>query len=306
LLGCVDLKGEPLDLDLTFESGQIFQWRRLDGWWQGFIGRRVVRLKTEKGVLLWRSTQGADERLLRAFLDLDSRYDEMASKMRLDGFSLSLLTRYRGLRVLRQPPWPCLMSYLVSASLSITAIDRILTRIVESRAPREVEDASELPGPEEFLELERPQKGYLGRKWDYLREAARMVATGELDFERLRVLSYDDAWKLLVTNKEGHVRGIGPKVADCVLLFSLDKPEAFPMDRWILRGLTSHYAKLVPVGIRPRLVQGKEALTVKQYEEVSKNVRARFGVMGGIVQECLFLHMRTSAKLASASQPRGV
>ena len=85
------------------------------------------------------------------------------------------------------------------------------------------------PGPEEFLRMRRPRKGYLGRKWDYLRQAARSIAAGEPDLGDLMALSYNEAWRSLVIAKQGHVLGIGPKVADCVLLFSLEKPEAFPI-----------------------------------------------------------------------------
>ncbi len=130
--------------------------------------------------------------------------------------------------------------------------------------------------------------------------AARMVVDGRLDFSRIGRGGYESSWRSLVTDRDNHVKGIGPKVADCVLLFSLDKPEAFPIDRWITRGILKHYRRFIPDEFEPSLSEGRTALTLRQYEEISKRARGYFGTAGGLVQECLFLYMRTGAKQPSA------
>jgi N-glycosylase/DNA lyase len=296
LLRRIDLGGEPLNLDFTFESGQIFQWRKADGWWLGIVGTHATMLRTEGGSLLVRSNPEASEERIKEFMCLNVRYDDLAGGRSVDEFTSSLLQDYRGLRILKQDPWSCLMSYIVSASLSIRAIDRVLGSIASSCRELNVDGLSlrELPGPSDFLNVRRPRKRYLGRKWSYLRQAARDIDDGTLDFDEIRSLPYDVAWSSLVIAKESHVMGVGPKVADCLLLFSLDKPEAFPMDRWIMRGLQRHYGWLVPERIATKLRNEGEALTVREYEAVSQNVRSHFGKLGGLVQECLFLHMRTA------------
>jgi N-glycosylase/DNA lyase len=299
LLRRIDLKGEALDLDYTFESGQIFQWRKADGWWLGLVDLHATLLKTEGGSLLFRSGYGLSEDALRRFLSLDIRHDELVGGRSIDEFSHSLLRRYRGLRILRQDPWACLVTYMISASLSIKAIDKVLgsiaSRAKELRVGRNSLHA--FPGPGEFLRMRRPRRYYLGRKWGHLRSAARSVAGGELDLGGLRALSYDEAWRSLVIAEQGHILGVGPKVADCVLLFSLDKPEAFPLDRWILRGLQRHYDWLVPERTTLKLKNRGESLTRREYEEISKNARSYFGELGGLIQECLFFHMRTATSM---------
>jgi N-glycosylase/DNA lyase len=299
LLRLIDLKGEALDLGYTFESGQVFQWRKVDGWWLGLVDLHATLLKTEGGSLLFRSGRGLSEDALRRFLSLDIRHDELAAGRLIDEFSRSLLRRYRGLRILRQDPWACLVTYMISASLSIKAIDKVLGSIASPTKELKVGGHSlhAFPRPGEFLRMRRPRKGYLGRKWGYLRGAARRVEAGDLDLSDLRALSYDAAWRSLVITEQGHVLGVGPKVADCVLLFSLDKPEAFPLDRWVLRGLQRHYDWLVPERTALKLKIRGEALSRREYEEISRNARSYFGDLGGLIQECLFLHMRTGTPM---------
>jgi N-glycosylase/DNA lyase len=297
LLHRIDLNGEPLNLDYTFGCGQIFQWRQVDGWWLGQVENHATLLKVDGGSLLFRSDGGLKETRLRAFLGLNVPQGEIFQMRRLDDFSVSLLRDYRGLRVLRQDPWICLVSYMISASLSIRAIDKIMERIAFHGEELQVEghQMKSFPGPQEFAGMERPLEGYLGRRWEYLKGAANGVNTGAMDFEKLRRSRYEEAWESLVTSKEGHIQGVGPKVADCTMLFSLDKPEAFPMDRWIMRGLARHYSWLLPEPIAAKLGKGGGSLTCKEYAAVSRNLRSYFGEAGGLVQECLFLHMRTAA-----------
>ncbi len=295
MLGRINLRGEAVNLDFTFESGQIFQWRKVDDWWLGALEDRAMMLKVEGGSLLFRSEGGLGTEALTAFLGLGAG-QATNRKGDLDDFSSSLLREYEGLRVLRQDPWTCLVSYMISASLSIKAIDKILDRIAAHSKALSVDGnlVKGFPHPSEFLGLGRPQRDYLGKKWVYLKMAAKDVRMGFLDFDSLRRAQYEDAWRSLVVAKDGHVLGIGPKVADCVLLFSLDKHEAFPMDRWIMRGLSRYYDWLLSDETAARLKVGKESLTAKEYAEVSKSIRKHFGEVGGLVQECLFLRMRTA------------
>jgi N-glycosylase/DNA lyase len=296
LLSRIDLKGEALNLDYTFGCGQIFQWSKVDGWWLGAVDRHATLLKVDDGSLLFKSGYGLKEEALREFLRLDSGHPEALGRSGLDDFSLSLLKDYEGLRILRQDPWLCLVSYMVSASLSIGAIDKILGRMASRSEDLRVgrHSVKAFPRPADFVGMGRPQKGYLGKKWEYLRAAAKSCRAGALDFESLKRASYEQAWESLVTSKETHLLGVGPKVADCVLLFSLEKPEAFPTDRWIMRGLSRHYGWLLPQRVAAKIGKGEESLSHKEYSEVSSNVRSYFGDIGGLVQECLFLHMRTA------------
>jgi N-glycosylase/DNA lyase len=264
------------------------------------VGSHAALLRVEGGDLFVRSDSGLSEDDVSSYLGLDVPYDDLIARSDLDDFSRGLLHKYEGLRILRQEPWPCAVAYVISASLSILAIEKVLGRISLTGDRMKVGGYSlhAFPHPAMFLAMERPEEDYLGRKWDYLRSLAEGVVNGTLDFERLATIPYGLAWRSLAVEREEHLMGIGPKVADCMLLFSLDKREAFPMDRWIVRGLTFHYPWLVPERLASKLRAGG-AMTPKEYEVLSGRVRAYFGDAGGLLQECLFLHMRTSG----ASRP---
>ncbi|MER3408358.1 MAG: hypothetical protein C4292_06485 [Nitrososphaera sp.] len=118
---------------------------------------------------------------------------------------------------------------------------------------------------------------------------AGAVATGALDLNRLKMASYDEAKRELL-----QLYGVGPKIADCVMLFSLDKLEAFPIDVWIARGLAANYSWLA---LNARFDKNNNnKLTLRQYEEVSKRAREYFGCYAGYAQQFLYYHMRQGKK----------
>ncbi len=123
----------------------------------------------------------------------------------------------------------------------------------------------------------------LGYRAKAIKAAARAVTGGELDFGAIKSASYEDAKKELLK-----VYGVGNKIADCVLLFSLEKLDAFPIDVWIARALAGHYRWLSDKKFG-------EKLTAKQYEELSEGARRYFGRYAGYAQQYLYYHMRQTA-----------
>jgi N-glycosylase/DNA lyase len=289
LLKEIPLKDEPLNLDLTFCSGQIFRWWKKDGWWHGWVGESELLLKVKEGNIEYRSYPYIHPDRVSNFLMLDLKMQAVYDTFPKDELSSYLVKKYRGLRVLRQNPWECFISYIVSASMSIDAINSILNRLASTLSPSGKEVGSRFPGPREMLTMQRPRRGYLGRRWDYLKGFASLVEDGTLNFNDLRRMEYIDAWRRLVSG-DLHTKGVGPKVADCALLFSLDKLEAFPIDRWVYRGLARYYPDLL--GVIGESRRG-EAMTIKRYALISESARNRFGRYGGVFQEYLFLHSRS-------------
>ncbi|MEM0116901.1 MAG: hypothetical protein QXV32_00400 [Conexivisphaerales archaeon] len=178
------------------------------------------------------------------------------------------------------------MAYIISPSLSIDVINSILARICA-----EFSGTSDgpLPEPAELLKMKRPSNNFLGKKWYYLLGLAKKVYSGEFDFRLLEDLPYDVAWRKLVV-EEPHFLGIGPKVADCILLFSAGKYSSFPIDRWVLRGLKMHYSFLTQ-GVN----SSSDVLSVKKYAKVSGAARSYFGEYAGFLQEYLFMHLRSGS-----------
>ena len=234
----------PLDLANTLRSGQAFRWRFDGGWHQGVVFGNVVRIRQSANGLEF-TTHPDDESylepLLRDYLglgvDLDRVYASLSSDRRLR----QAIARYSGMRILRQDPWECLVSFICSSASNIPRITRNIESICASLGrplgtggqalytfptPRELTDA----GPRRLRRLG------LGYRAEYLADTARTIAEGRLDLMTLREAPYEDALTELTA-----LAGVGDKVANCVLLFSLDKPDAFPVDVWVQRALQEWY-----------------------------------------------------------------
>ena len=236
---------EPFDLAATLESGQVFRWRRVDsGWYVGVVGRHPVALSQVEGGLLYSCERGTEEAVKRALYDyfrldedLLAIYREVSDDQRV----AEAISRYRGLRLLRQEPWECLVSFVCSSVSNIPRISRTLEAMAQ-RYGRAVSLAGHtlyaFPTPEELarlLESDLRELG-LGFRAKYVAEIAPALAAGRVDLAALRQASYEEAKAELML-----LPGIGGKVADCVLVFSLDKLEGFPVDRWVRRCLKEWY-----------------------------------------------------------------
>lgn len=225
----------PLDLELTFSCGQAFRWVRVDGAWSGVIGRAEVLAQRDGAGALLVEVRGEDpgRETLRRYLRLDEDPNvhlEHAEELRsLPGF-LPLL----GLRLLRQDPWEALASFICSAAANI----RKITTCVEGLAgawgdPIQGSVRSAFPPPEAVARVREADLRELGLGFraPYLLATARKIAVGRgWSWERLRSGPIEEARARLVA-----LPGVGPKIADCVLLFGLDRLEAYPVDRWIRR-----------------------------------------------------------------------
>lgn len=270
------------------DCGQIFRWNREDDYWKGWLKGSKVTLKVEDDGLLYRSNPELDEEAISSFLTLDLDYRAIYRELPEDEMTKKLILRYRGLRILRQDPWECFVSYIVSASMSIRTINTVLDRICSQANP--TIDMPPMPTPSEFLSRRPPRRHYLGKKWKYIKRLAETVIQNRYLFDEYRTMSYLDAWNSLVKGNR-HVFGVGPKVADCVLLFSLDKFEAFPIDRWVLRGLKKYYPVLIQTANEEGARMTK-TLSLRSYSILSEISRRHFGRYCGVLQECLFLASR--------------
>ena len=241
----------PLDLTSTLESGQVFRWTREDGegesgasWHRGAIFNNIVRMRqTPKGIEF--VSEPDDEStlapLVRDFLRLDDDLDDIYGHIGKDDRIRSAIARYRGLRILRQDPWECLVSFICSANSNIPRINVNARDLSSSfgdpvKAGRDV--AHSFPGPKALAEAgeQRMRTLGLGFHAKYVAATAQVVADGGLDLFSLRETPYQQALETLTA-----LPGVGDKIANCVLLFSLDKLEAFPVDVWINRALGEWY-----------------------------------------------------------------
>lgn len=275
---------EDYDLGLTLSSGQAFRWRWADGGWEGVVAGRWVRLESKAGGIRAASIgQIQDWRWLTHYLQLGVQLGEILKTFPHEDEHLrSAVKACQGLRLLRQEPWECLASFILSSTKQIVHIQQIIERLcLRFGAPVKV-PAGHFPMYAFPLaktlalvgeqELRACGMGFRARA---LREAAQRVATGELDLEKLATLDESRARERLM-----NLRGVGPKIANCVLLFAYGFPQAFPVDVWVRRALGTAYFP------RRRLKQ----------REVESFVRQHFGPQAGYAQQYLFHYWRLQGR----------
>ena len=235
----------PLDLRSTLFSGQAFRWRAEDGWFRGVVSGRAVRMReTPEGVEFQGilDGDGAFGLQLRDYLSLDVDIEDIYRAMSFDERLRTAIERYRGMRVLRQDPWECLVSFICSSASNIPRITGNIESICESFGEPVEGSANGLhtfPTPEALAvsgAAQQMRELGLGYRAEYIEATARSVADGEVDLMSLRESPYETALEALVS-----LDGVGDKVANCVMLFSLDKPDAFPVDTWIDKAMREWY-----------------------------------------------------------------
>ncbi len=234
----------PLNLTHTLESGQAFRWQPAEGSHFGVIYGNIVKLRrVPKGIEFF-SNPTPEEVFAPVLSDYLRLEDDMPGVYRLLGKDPSLasaIRKYRGLRLLRQEPWECLVCFILSINSSVLQISRNVERLSAEFGPElHLDDhvSHAFPTPEDLASI--GEKGLrerrLGFRAPFLAGIAGKVCDGSLDLEALRHMPYPEAKQALLG-----VHGIGEKVAGCGLLFSLDHLEAFPVDRWVRRAVLDHY-----------------------------------------------------------------
>lgn len=245
------LNAPPIDLAQTFDCGQCFRFEPCgeDGY-RGIAGRHAAQIRWDgetlciDGSLEKPVTREQFESFWRRYLDLDRDYAVIyRSLVRRMGSPMRRCVRYSpGLRVLRQDPFEALISFILSQNNNVPRIKGIIRRLCRFGEPLGGGDFA-FPTPERILSLTGGEMAELRCGWRdaYIRDAARRVADGRLDLKRVALLPLPEARQALQT-----VRGIGPKVADCVLLYGLGRLEAFPLDVWMKRAMVSLFPDKTP------------------------------------------------------------
>lgn len=279
----MDLGGQPLDLDTTLACGQAFRWRRReDGVWHGVVRDKLMELAVTDGVLHWRTFPDGDCELVHDYLrlsdDVTAIYDELSA---CDAHLEAAIRRFHGLRLVRQDPAETLLSFVCSAANSIprisAAIEELARQYGRLVCEREGLCYYAFPEPERLAELEPGRLdglASLGFRGENLRSVARQVIErGDGWLMGLRYVPYQDAKAELTA-----LRGVGPKIADCVCLFSLDKDEAVPVDTHVRQ--LAHRLFLPDMKAR--------SITDAVYRRIVEAFAERYGRYAGWAQQFLF------------------
>lgn len=294
----------PFSLEHTLESGQLFRWERSGEWWQGIVSESVLRLKQEGDVL--RCSTGSDllgSAFVARYFRLDEDLDHILATLSKDDVITRAVEKFYGLRLVTQDKWECLGSFVLATNANIPRIKKMISAVCRRYgAPFEFEgetyNAFPIPDALASASLSDLAACGLGYRAPFLKRVAHSVAEGKVDFESLSSLGYEESRKLLLTELFGEklLLGVGPKVADCVLLYSCGKDEAFPIDVWIARVLAKSYPRLLDTALRRKFARdGKAKLTFADYSRISKKVRSRFGRYAGYAQQYLYAAAREEA-----------
>jgi N-glycosylase/DNA lyase len=281
---------QPFNLELTLCCGQAFRWEKIGSWWYGVVTDKVLKVR-QNGSMLEFENAGAD--FVKDYFGLKDNLPLILSEIAKDKHIEKAVKAFEGLRILRQDPWECLISYICATYKNIPAIKRMLFNLSRKFGEPTILDGHTFytfPTAEKLAEasLKELAECGLGYRAKYIFEAAKKVSSGEFKIESLKTESYEKARSMLIT-----LKGVGLKVADCVSLFALEKLEAFPVDVWIKRVILKHYANHFEKDFI-RKVSLKKSLTKAEYEKLSLFGRKHFGRYAGYAQEYLYHFERTN------------
>lgn len=275
-----EISAPRLNLTLTLSCGQVFHWRRHGAGWLGMIGESPCYAEQRGDTLL---VPGGMEAEAARYFALDHPLAEIQGEFPDDPGMNAAADACRGLRILRQPHWECIATFITSSQKSVSHIAQISHMLRERFGkPTAWNDHSlfSYPSPHAIgaLKEEDLRRCALGYRAKNLLRAAQLVSAGEVNLARIAQLETDAA-----SIELQRLAGVGPKVAACALLFAFERLTAFPIDVWIERVLrTTYFAR-------------KRKVTAKRLREFSAGY---FGPYGGYAQQYLFHHARTT-------QPRG-
>ena len=274
------LRVRDYDLAATLNSGQAFRWEERHDGWHGVIGEHWVRLtQVPEGFRAAVSVPVKSWDWLRNFLQTEIDLSAIIKSFPDETPMRAALAACHGLRVLRQDPWECLASFILSSTKQIVQIRQIIGLLCEKFGEPVAVPAGEpcafaFPAPEKISaatesELRACKMGF---RAPHLLAAARQIADGRLDLYQLRHLPLSEARAELMK-----LGGVGGKIADCVLLFACGFDAAFPVDVWVDRALR-------------RLYFPHRRTTAKHLHHFAAT---HFGPHAGYAQQYLFHYMRT-------------
>jgi N-glycosylase/DNA lyase len=263
----------PFDLAATLESGQAFHWTHDQGWWRGALADHAVAMRQTDAAL--EITPAHHAAAAWSYLGLDDEMSEIIATFPPADGPLAVAMQFcPGLRILRQPAWETLATFITSALKQVVHIRQISLNLRQHFGAPLANGIWAYPSPESLAnagESALRQLG-LGFRAKSLHRTATLIASGEADLAQWQHLPDADLAKSLIT-----LPGVGTKIAHCTMLFGFGRLGAFPIDVWVERILRELYFKK------------KRTVTAKRIAEFGIH---HFGPCRGYAQQFLFHHAR--------------
>ena len=276
----IEIKCENFEPKDVFECGQCFRWNREDdGSYTGVFHKNVLNVKKQDEKIVF--TGNCDLQEIKDYFDLSRDYKSIIDKLEVVDDNLKNSISYgKGIRILNQDLWETIISFIISANNNIPRIKGIIERISKAYGEKIEFDGREyyaFPSPKELSKasVEDLRNLGLGFRDERVFETTRKIASGEFDLNMLYNISTNKAREKLL-----ELAGVGPKVADCILLFSdLKRFDVFPIDVWVRRVMNELY------------IHNHDENKVSK-KEIKKLADEKFGALQGIAQQYLFYWKR--------------
>ena len=272
------------NLTHIFECGQCFRWNKnKDMSYTGIVGKNVINISKINNDIYVRSF-GEDglETFFNTYFDMNTDYEKIKNKLRkIDRFMEESIKYGDGIRLLNQDLWETIISFIISANNNIPRIKGIIERICKRYGNKIVWNGIEyysFPTPEQLGKATIQDLRILGLGFRDVRvyETTKMVINGEIDFDKL----HKEKDTQIVRDELLKLPGVGPKVGDCILLFStLKRLDVFPIDVWVRRVMNELY------------IHNEDENKVNK-KLVLKIANEKFGNLCGIAQQYLFYWKR--------------
>ncbi|WP_105615088.1 DNA-3-methyladenine glycosylase family protein [Vallitalea okinawensis] len=269
---------EDFDLEQTLECGQCFRYMKLDdGHYKVIAHGKVLEVMQKNNEIHFHHTTLEEYHDTWVhYFDLDRDYRGIKSSFEEDLVMKEAIAYKPGVRIIKQEVWECLISFIISQNKAIPHIQKIIKNISEAYGDyigdHDGEKLYTFPTPEQLREATEQDIRDLkaGFRAPYIIDATRRVLTGELDLHGLQELTTEEAKKELL-----QIKGVGNKIADCVLLFSLGRHEVFPIDIWVKRVMEYFYLK-----------------EDTKLDAIQVYAKEKFGRQAGFAQQYLFYYAR--------------
>jgi len=262
-----------------FECGQCFRWKaEEDGSYTGVAYGKILNVKSdaEKGTVVLNNTNRSDfEKIWYSYFDFGRDYGKIKEVLSKDEVLKEAIQHGQGIRILNQEPWEIIISFIISANNNIPRISKSIDRLSEMFGePLECagKNCYSFPDATQLAKADIEQISLCGTgyRYKYIYQTARMIAQGEVDLDRISELKLEEARKELLK-----LPGVGPKVADCIMLFAMQKHDSYPVDVWVKR-VTEHYYI-------------HQEVSMKQIQEFARD---KFAGLAGFAQQYLFYYAR--------------
>ena len=260
---------DEFDIKNTFECGQCFRWNRInDSTYRGVVGSKIVDIEQKNTEIVLSGINKNDfENCFADYFDLKLNYAEVKKKLSEIDENLRLACEFsHGIRILHQEPWETLCSFIISQNNNIPRIKLIVENLCKMHGTKICDNFYAFPTVDVVANLSLADLAPLkcGFRDKYIIDAAQKIALKTVNLNKIKELPIEEARKELMK-----INGVGPKVAECTLLYGMHRLEAFPVDVWIKKAMSTLFKTYSPND---------------------------FGKYAGIAQQYIFHYFRTNSK----------